>query len=92
MIEDSDINHPDNIYVVKKLSKGLTKDMFYLEGYLISVWHFCVGQDCHHPLLVVDRFWWWHRESQSLMFQQVAEKLIFILISHPPAGCHLICV
>ena len=51
--------------------------VLHLEGDLISVWHFRVGQNCNHPLLVIDRLGWWHRESQSLMFQQVAANFNF---------------
>ena len=46
----------------------------HLEGYLVSVWHLGVGQDRHHPLLVVDRLRRRHRERQSLMFQKIAAK------------------
>ena len=49
----------------------------HLEGYLISIWHLGVGQDRHHPLLVVDRLRRRHRERQSLMFQKIAAKFLF---------------
>ena len=44
----------------------------HLKGYLVSVWHLGVGQDRHHPLLVVDRLRRSHRKRQSLMFQKIA--------------------
>ena len=49
----------------------------HLEGYLVSVWHLGIGQDRHHPLLVVDRLRRRHRERQSLMFQKIAAKFLF---------------
>ena len=48
----------------------------HLKGYLVSVWHLGVGQDRHHPLLVVDRLRRSHRERQSLMFQKIAAKFL----------------
>ena len=54
----------------------------HLEGNLISVRHFCVWQDGHHPLLVIDRLWWRHREGQPLVFQQVTAIFFYSALLH----------
>ena len=58
------------------------ENVSFLEGDLVRVRHLGVGQDRHHPLLVIHRLRWWNRKCQSLMFQKVAGMIcVFVLSS-----------
>ena len=49
------------------------EDITLLERDLVSVGHLCVGEDGHHPLLVIDGLRRRHGEHQPLMLQEVAD-------------------
>ena len=58
------------------------ENVSFLEGNLVRVWHLGVGQDRHHPLLVIHRLRWWNRKCQSLMFQKVAGMICVLFYLH----------
>ena len=64
------------------------ENVSFLEGNLVRVWHLGVGQDRHHPLLVIHRLRWWNRKCQSLMFQKVAEMICVFVLSSRFLGFH----